>query len=198
MMKKWDYKTAGISDDLFIRANVPMSKEEIRAVIISKLRLKNKHIVYDIGAGTGSVSIEIAQQAKEGRVYAIERKKEAIDLIVKNTKEFELENIKIIEGNAPEKLSDLPSPDRVFVGGSDGQLANILKGVDNKIKSDGRIVVTAVTINTLNLAIKTFEKLNYELNISNIAVTRTKKVNDYHMFKALNPIYIISANRNRR
>ncbi|MFW6269184.1 MAG: precorrin-6Y C5,15-methyltransferase (decarboxylating) subunit CbiT [Bacillota bacterium] len=198
MMKKWDYKTAGISDDLFIRANVPMSKEEIRAVIISKLRLKNKHIVYDIGAGTGSVSIEIAQQAKEGRVYAIERKKEAIDLIVKNTKEFELENIKIIEGNAPEKLSDLPSPDRVFIGGSDGQLANILKGVDNKIKSDGRIVVTAVTINTLNLAIKTFEKLNYELNISNIAVTRTKKVNDYHMFKALNPIYIISANRNRR
>lgn len=194
-MRKWKYKTPGIPDDLFIRGNIPMTKEEVRAVIISKLRLKPNQIVYDIGAGTGSISIEAASQAEEAEIYAVERREEAIELIKKNTENFNLNNIKIIAGQAPEVLYSLPAPDRVIIGGSGGYLQEILNMVDKKIKSEGRIVITAVTINTLNSAITHLESLNYKLDICNIAVTRTRKVSDYHIFNALNPIYIISAEK---
>ena len=195
MMKKWKYKTPGIPDEMFIRRDVPMSKEEIRAVVISKLRLKADQIVYDIGAGTGSISIEAACQVDDGMVFAVERKKKGVNLIKKNKNKFNLGNIEIVRGRAPEKLVDLPCPDRVVIGGSGGHLEEILKLVDQKLNNGGRIVITAVTINTLNSAFNCFSNLNYSLDVCNIAVTRTKEVADYHMFKALNPIYIISAKR---
>ncbi len=194
-MNKWEYKTPGIPDEMFSRGNVPMTKEEVRTIIISKLRLKSSHIIYDIGAGTGSITVEVARQATKGKIYAIESNEEGIELIKKNAEVFHLDNIKIIAGQAPDALSNLPSPDRVIIGGSGGQLKEIIYFLDNKINNKGKIVIPAVTINTLNSAVTNLEKLGYKLDICNIAVTKTRKVSDYHMFKALNPIYIISAEK---
>ncbi|OEG61982.1 MAG: precorrin-6Y C5,15-methyltransferase (decarboxylating) subunit CbiT [Halanaerobium sp. MDAL1] len=192
-MREWEANTAGIPDGYFIRDEVPMTKEEVRAVIISKLRLKKDQTAYDIGAGSGSVSIEMALALEKGTVYALERKNKALNLIKKNVKKFKLNNIEIIETEAPVGISDLPDVDRVFIGGSGGQLAAILAAVDQKLKDAGRIVLTAVTINTLTTAVQELEKLNYQLDIVNIAVTRTKNISNYQMFRALNPVYIISA-----
>ncbi|AZO95929.1 precorrin-6Y C5,15-methyltransferase (decarboxylating) subunit CbiT [Halocella sp. SP3-1] len=192
-MGKWEYNTAGVPDDLFVRGNVPMTKEEIRAVVIAKLRLKPGQIVFDIGAGTGSISIEAAFQVGEGIVYAVERKEEALNLIKENAANFGLNNIEFVPGEASQVLASLPAPDRVIVGGSGGNLQEILKIINKKLKNRGRIVITAVTTNTLNQAIASLEALQYQLNICHIAVTRTKKIADYHMFAALNPVYIITA-----
>lgn len=192
-MGKWEYKTAGIPDDLFVRGSVPMTKEELRSVVIAKLRLKLGQIVFDIGAGTGSISVEVAFQAREGIVYAVERKEGAVNLIKENAANFGLNNIEFIQGEAPQALAALPAPDRVVIGGSGGCLQEILKMVDKKLKNEGRIVITAITINTLNQAIEYLEYLQYQVDVCNIAVTRTKKVADYHMFTALNPVYIITA-----
>ncbi|TDO92177.1 cobalt-precorrin-6B (C15)-methyltransferase [Halanaerobium saccharolyticum] len=192
-MREWEADTPGIPDAYFIRDEVPMTKEEVRSVIISKLRLKKNQTAYDIGAGSGSVSVEMGLFLEEGTVYALERKKKALNLIKRNVKKFKLKNIEVIETEAPEGISDLPEADRVFIGGSGGHLPAILVAVDQKLKDAGRIVLTAVTINTLTTAVQELEKLNYQLDIVNIAVTRTKNISNYQMFRALNPVYIISA-----
>lgn len=194
-MKEWDYNTPGIPDNYFIRDEVPMTKEELRAVVLSKLMLKKKQIAYDIGAGSGSISIEMALSLKKGEVYALERNKKALNLIKKNVKKFKLNNIKIIEAEAPAGIADLPKADRIFIGGSGGHLAAIIETADQKLKDTGRIVLTAVTINTLTAAVRELDNLDYELDIVNIAVTRTKDIRDYKMFRALNPVYIISAEK---
>ena len=194
-MKNWKYRTPGIPDDLFFRGEVPMTKEEIRAVILSKLKLRNNFTVYDIGAGTGSVSIEISFQLTQGKVYAIEREEKAVDLIKKNRKKFNRENINIINGTAPAALQNLPSANRIFIGGSSGNLAEILHVIDQKLLKKGIIVITAITLNTLNSAVTYLEKLDFDLDICNISVTRTREIKKYHMLKALNPIYIITARR---
>ncbi len=193
-MKNWKYKTPGIPDEFFVRGEVPMTKEEIRSVILSKLKLKDRLTVYDIGAGTGSISIEISFQLKEGKIYAVEKEEKAVNLIEKNKKVFNRKNIEIIKGVAPDVLKNLPSVNRVFIGGSNGNLKEILDIVDQKLLKNGIIVITAVTLNTLNSAITHLERLDYDLNICNIAVTRTKKIKNYHMLNALNPIYIITDN----
>lgn len=194
-MEQWNYKVPGIPDDYFIRAEVPMTKEEVRALVISKLRLKEDYIVYDIGAGSGSVSVEMALLLSRGKVYALEKKKEALQLIKKNRAKFKLENIELIEAVAPDKMAELAAADRIFIGGSGGNLKEIIKAADNKLKNRGRIVLTAVTLNTLTESIEELEKLNYSLNIVNISVSRTKNVKEYKMFRALNPVYIISAEK---
>jgi precorrin-6Y C5,15-methyltransferase (decarboxylating) CbiT subunit len=194
-MSEWEYNTPGIADDCFIRDEVPMTKEEVRAVLLSKLRLKKNQVVYDIGAGSGSVAIEMALVLKKGKVYALERKKKALNLTKKNVIKFNINNIEIIAAEAPAGIDALPGADRIFIGGSGGQLVAILEAADQKLKDTGRIVLTAVTINTLTAAVQTLEKLDYDLDIVNIAVTRTKKISDYQMFKALNPVYVISAQK---
>lgn len=195
-MSEWEYNTPGIADDCFIRDEVPMTKEEVRAVLLSKLRLKKNQVVYDIGAGSGSVAIEMALVLKKGKVYALERKKKALNLIKKNVIKFNINNIEIIEAEAPAGIDTLPGADRIFIGGSGGQLAAILEAADQKLKDTGRIVLTAVTINTLTTAVQELERLDYRLDIVNVAVTRTKDINKYKMFRALSPVYIISAVKN--
>jgi len=195
-MSEWEYNTPGIADDCFIRDEVPMTKEEVRAVLLSKLRLKKNQVVYDIGAGSGSVAIEMALVLKKGKVYALERKKKALNLIKKNVIKFNINNIEIIEAEAPAGIDALPGADRIFIGGSGGQLVAILEAADQKLKDTGRIVLTAVTINTLTTAVQELERLDYRLDIVNVAVTRTKDINKYKMFRALSPVYIISAVKN--
>ncbi|RQD78045.1 MAG: precorrin-6Y C5,15-methyltransferase (decarboxylating) subunit CbiT [Halanaerobium sp. MSAO_Bac5] len=197
-MSEWNYLSSGIPDKEFVRGEVPMTKEEIRAVVISKLRLKKDHIIYDLGAGSGSITVEAALKSSAGMVYAVEKKAEAVDLIKKNCNKFNLKNVKIIAKEATQSFAELPAADRIFIGGSGGFLEEIITNSDKKLKKDGKIILTAITVNTLSTAVSQFEQLNYNIDIINLAVTKTKKIREYHMFKALNPIYIISAQKEEK
>lgn len=186
------FKGPGLPDEAFIRGKVPMTKAEIRAICLSKLQLFPEAIVYDIGAGTGSVSIEMAMQTPRGRVYALERNKEAIELIEENKRRFKMEHIEIRKVKCPEGIRDLPSPDAVFIGGSGGELGAILKEVLAK-NPKVRIVMTAITLETLAEALGYFKA--YALvdeEIVQISVASSKRVGGYHMMQGQNPIFILS------
>ena len=193
----WVYETYGIPDDMFLRGNVPMTKEEVRAASLSKLRLKKDSIVYDVGAGTGSVSIECALKCTKGKVYAIEKNPEAVKLIAKNADKFKLNNLEIVEGEAPGVLSRLPAPDRVFVGGTGGNMAEILerlKGFSNSV----RVVVNAITVESVYEAVKSFEDKGYKhIEVISMSIARGRKAGLKHLMQAINPVFIISADKDR-
>ncbi len=177
---------SAIDDEAFIRGNVPMTKQEVRTVIISKLCLKNTDIVYDIGGGTGSVSIEMAQMAE--RVYSIECNDDAVTLIQENKDKFSAHNVEIVKGKAPEVLGGLPEPNAVFVGGSKGNMAEILACV---AKKGVKIAIAAIAIETLSIAISELSKYCVP-EIVCVSVSKGKRVGTYTMMNAYNPIYVIS------
>jgi precorrin-6Y C5,15-methyltransferase (decarboxylating) len=181
-----------IGDEEFIRGSVPMTKEEVRTVSISKLELKKDSIVYDIGAGTGSVSIQAAKKAYEGYVYAIERKSEAVFIIEENKRKFQVSNIKVIEGSAPEVLKDLPVPTHAFIGGSNGNLSDIIKLLLSK-NPKLNIVISAITIETIAEAVSVLKKLNItNYEIIQLQTAKGKAVGAYHMMMGQNPVIILS------
>lgn len=183
----------GIEDEDFIRVDkIPMTKSEVRAVSISKLKLSKDSIVYDIGAGSGSVSIEVALYAHNGKVYAIEKKHDAVNLIEKNKMKFGTPNVIVIEGSAPKALEDLPKPTHAFIGGSSGNLGDIIEKLLDKNK-DVKIVINAITLETLSEAIDCIKKFNFEnTEIVNLSIAKSKKLGNYNMMMGQNPIYIIS------
>lgn len=184
--------TAGIPDGAFLRGKVPMTKEEVRSVSLSKMHLKQDSIVYDIGAGTGSVSLEAAILASKGRVYAVECNPEAVNLIKENARKFQVDNLSVIEGMAPEAMENLPAPDIVFIGGSKGHLKEILQVVIKKT-TKARIVINAITLETLSEALACCKELPItDDEILELQVTKASTIGNYHMMKAQNPIYIIS------
>lgn len=183
-------KRSGIPDSEFVRGHVPMTKSEVRSIIISKLGIANNSVCWDIGSGTGSVSVEMALQCSSGKVYAVERNPEAIDLTDRNKHIFKCDNIEIISGNAMDNIETLPVPDRVFIGGSGGEFQQIIRTVFEK-NTKAVIVVTAVSLETLNTALESFRKCGAETNIIQAAVTRTKYVGGYTMLSAENPVFII-------
>ena len=176
----------GINDSEFVTGNAPMTKSEVRAVSISKLEIKYDDICYDIGAGTGSVSIEMALLCGKGKVYAIEKKAEAAELIKQNALKFHADNIEIICADAPNGMDGLPKADKVFIGGSSGNLYEIIEKCDCK-----KVVVNAITLETLSLAQESFEKLGYEYEVTQICASRGRKVGGYNMMTAQNPVFII-------
>lgn len=181
----------GIADSKFIRGAVPMTKRELRANIISLLEIREDEVLWDIGAGTGSVSIEMALLARRGKVYAIEQENEACKLIRKNREKFGAYNLTVVEGVAPAVLGTLATPDAVFIGGSNGHLAEILAFIV-KQNPYARIVISAITLETLRLATEILEDLGCKnVDVVQIAVNRTKPVGDTHMFQAQNPIFLI-------
>jgi len=189
--------THGINDELFLRGQVPMTKSEIRSISLSKLQLRPGDVVYDIGAGTGSVSIEMAFQAYEGSVYAVEFNEEALGLIRQNAERFGVWNLKVIEGKAPEALTDLPVPDRAFIGGSRGNLAEILELLVKK-NPGIRVAVNAITLETLTEVISQFKNLGFEdIDIVQIFAAHGKATGNYHMMQGQNPVFIISGQMNR-
>ncbi len=189
------YKTEygiGIGEDEFIRGDVPITKSEVRAISLSKLKLKEDSVVYDIGAGTGSVSVEMAFLAKRGRVYAIEQKKEAVELIRKNKDKFALDNIVVIPGSVPEALEGLEMPDTVFIGGSGGSLKAIMTSLLGKNKAV-RLVINAIALETLGEALKLMKELEFEeIEVVQAAVSKTREAGNYHMLMGQNPVFIIS------
>lgn len=187
----------GLPDECFVRSDVPMTKREVRASVVSRLSPAKDAIVYDIGAGTGSVSIELAMHALYGTVYAVERTKEGCELIAQNARKFGLDNIDIINGNAAEVIEKLPAPDAVFIGGSGGELEKVIDIVLKK-NPDVHIVITAVTLETLNAAVSLMEDKKMDvMDIVQIAVTQLKKRGRYHMMSANNPVFIIEGRGNR-
>ena len=183
----------GLSDDLFIRSKVPMTKQEIRAVSVSKLMPQETDIIYDIGAGTGSCSIELALQAKRGMVYAFERNPEALELIEKNKELFGVENLTVVAGEASENLEAMPVPDCVFIGGSGGNLCKMLDCIYSK-NANCRVVVNAITVETLIEVVEYYkQREDYALDIVNVFAARAKKLGAYNLMMSQNPVYIMTA-----
>ena len=188
--------TLGIPDSQFIRGDIPMTKEEIRIVTLAKARINVTDSVIDIGAGTGSLSIEAALLAKQGKVVAIEREAEGVELIKANAAKFKADNVEVIQGTAPEALNGLAAADVVLIGGSGGKLPEILESADKLLKPGGRLIVTAVTVETLATALTNMkQKKEYSVDACCLQVTRIQAVGSSNMFKALNPIYIITCNK---
>lgn len=181
-----------IPDDTFVRGDVPMTKEEVRSISIAKLKIKKDAVVYDVGAGTGSISVEAAMVATQGNVYAIEQKVEAQELIRENARRMHVDNLHVIEGMAPEALEELPAPDCVFIGGSKGKLYEILDAIRKK-NPFVRVVLNAISLETMMQVLKyTEENEIEEAEVIQVAVSRAKKVGSYHMMNGQNPIYVIS------
>ncbi len=195
MTNKWTYKTSGIPDEAFVRGKVPMTKEEVRAVTISKLRLKEDHIVVDIGAGTGSIAIEAAHICTKGKVFAIERNEEGIALIGENCSQFQVD-IEILQGNAAEKLKSIAVFDRVVIGGSGGELEEVVKLCYDRITPGGRVVVNSITVETLYESIQFLGDAGFvDIDVVSVSVARGRKAGRYTLMEALNPIYIVSAEK---
>lgn len=182
--------TPGYPDDMFIRGQVPMTKEEVRSVSICKLHLTEDAVVYDIGSGTGSVSVEIAALSPRVQVYAMEVNGEAVSLLEENCKQFGLHNVRCIRTKAPDGLEDLPVATHAFIGGSKGNLREILWTLYRK-NNHMRIVVNAVSMETICQMKELLKELPVEQEeILQLSVTKTKQLGGYHMLQAANPVYI--------
>lgn len=182
--------TPGYPDDMFIRGQVPMTKEEVRSVSICKLHLTEDAVVYDIGSGTGSVSVEIAALSPHVQVYAMEVNGEAVSLLEENCKQFGLHNVRYIKTKAPDGLEDLPMATHAFIGGSKGNLREILWTLYRK-NNHMRIVVNAVSMETICQMQELLKELPVEQEeILQLSVTKMKQLGSYHMLQAANPVYI--------
>lgn len=184
-------RAPGLPDEAFERGDVPMTKQEVRAAVLAKLAVRPEDILWDVGAGTGSVSVELALAAPRGRVYAVECRPDGCALIKANREKFRTRNLVLVEGLAPAALSDLPAPDAVFIGGSKGSLAAIVDAALDK-NSDARICVSAIALETLSAAVAALTAKGRTVQVSQIAVSRAKAVGGLHLMMAQNPIYLIT------
>ncbi len=184
-------RAPGLPDEAFERGDVPMTKQEVRAAVLAKLAVRPEDILWDVGAGTGSVSVELALAAPRGRVYAVECRPEGCALIKANREKFRTRNLVLVEGLAPAALSDLPAPDAVFIGGSKGSLAAIVDTALDK-NPDARICVSAIALETLSAAVAALTAKGRTVQVSQIAVSRAKAVGGLHLMMAQNPIYLIT------
>lgn len=184
-------RAPGLPDEAFERGDVPMTKQEVRAAVLAKLAVRPEDILWDVGAGTGSVSVELALVAPRGRVYAVECRPEGCALIKANREKFRTRNLVLVEGLAPAALSDLPAPDAVFIGGSKGSLAAIVDAALDK-NPDARICVSAIALETLSAAVAALTAKGRTMQVSQIAVSRAKAVGGLHLMMAQNPIYLIT------
>ena len=194
----WNYKTPGIPDEYFERAEkVPITKEEVRTIQLSKARLNVCQTVYDIGCGSGSISIEAALQIESsGKVLAIDYDENAVELTKKNLKKFNISNVSVIFGNAKEKILDLEEADVIFIGGTGGDTAEIVKLSENKLKTGGRIVIGTILIETLYSVLQILDKLNFNsVDITQVTISKSRKTTTGTMMLARNPVTIISATK---
>ncbi|WP_297208792.1 precorrin-6y C5,15-methyltransferase (decarboxylating) subunit CbiE [uncultured Flavonifractor sp.] len=184
------FQSPGLPDGSFLRGDVPMTKEEVRTLALSKLRLAEDHVVWDVGAGTGSVSVECALACPAGQVFAVERKAEALALLEENKARFRACNLAVVRGEAPAALEELPAPHRVFIGGTSGKLSEILRVIFEKNPA-ARVVCTAVTLETVAEAARLFAGLE-GAEMVQVSVTRTRPAGRYHLMDAQNPVWMFS------
>jgi len=183
----------GIPDEQFIRGKVPMTKEEIRVITLSKLQLQEDSVILDVGAGTGSISIECALIARRGKVYAIEVVDEGIELIKKNMEKFCVDNIIPIQGMAPKAFEGIRNVDRMIIGGSRGNIAEILQWAEENLNDNGVIVANFITIENLYVFIEALKQKKYKYEITQVTLAKSKVINDITMMQGLNPVFIVKA-----
>lgn len=184
--------TPHIKDAEFIREKVPMTKEEIRHISICKLNLKSNSVLYDVGSGTGSIAVEAASLSDDIEVYAIEQKENAIQLITQNKEKFGLDNIHVVDAKAPDGIDTLPTPTHAFIGGSGGNLKDIIESLRAK-NPHIRIVINAISIETIceiKEILSTYDVKNED--IVQMQVSRSKQIGHYHLMQAENPVWICS------
>ncbi len=183
-----------LKDEFFVRDKVPMTKEEIRKISICQMEIKENDIVYDIGSGTGSIAVQTGTLSGSVQVYALECNPDAVSLIKQNVKKAGLNNVKVIETMAPEGLDNLPMANAAFIGGSKGNLKEILLKL-HEINSSMRVVINAVSMETICEINKVLDELNIcNLTIEQVSVSTAKKLGEYHMLSANNPVFVFAFN----
>lgn len=185
-----------MKDTDFIRGNIPMTKEEIRTIVLEKLELKSTDILMDIGAGTGSVAIDAASRLTSGKVIAIEQNKEAVELIHKNIEKHKLSNLEVIYSKAPFGMHDLKTTNKFFIGGSGGNLTDILTLISQKSVHTSIIVVTAIVLDTMIKAYEFFKRNNYHFELIQVQVNKVDTEKKAAMLLAQNPIFVLTARKN--
>ena len=194
----WNYKTPGIPDEFFERIDkVPITKEEVRTIQLSKARLSPGQTVFDIGCGSGSISIEAAIQIENtGKVMAIDYDTNAIELTKKNIEKFGVSNISVIFGNAKEKILELGIADVIIIGGTGGDTKEIVELSQDRLKSGGRIVIGIILIETLYSVLNLLDKLQFKsIDITQVTISKSRKTTKGTMMLARNPVTIISATK---
>ena len=187
-------RAPGFPDDAFIRGEVPMTKQEVRAAALAKLAVRPTDTLWDVGAGTGSVSVELALAAPRGHVYAVECAPDACALIRQNREKFHAYNLSLIEGTAPQVLADLPAPDAVFIGGTKGSMAEVVDAALAK-NPNARLCISAIALETLSAAITALAAHGQTAEVTQLAVSRTRPAGKLHLLMANNPIFLITGER---
>lgn len=193
----WSYVTPGIPDDLFERLpGIPLSPRELRLLLVSYLRLQPNSVLWDIGAGTGTVSVEVGLLCPQGKIIAVERDEEVARLIQRNCDRFGVTNVEVIEGSAPECLANLPhSPDRVCIEGG-RSIKAIIQASWKKLPQTGRIVATAANLETLYQVSESFAELQARnIEVVQSSVNRLEKRGLHQTFAAIDPIFILSGEK---
>ncbi|HEX9677889.1 precorrin-6Y C5,15-methyltransferase (decarboxylating) subunit CbiT [Nitrososphaera sp.] len=191
----WDYRTPGIPDELFERTEeVPITKEDVRALVVSKLRLKEGHSAIDIGCGSGSMTVELCLQTR-GQVYAIDFDANAIELTKKNLQKFGV-SAHLIQGKAQDVLPTLPEIDAIVVGGTWGDAGKVIELAVGRLKKGGRIVIDTILIETMYHALAAVNELKLtEVDITQVTIAKARKVTTGTMMLARNPVLLISATK---
>lgn len=193
----WNSKTPGIPDEFFLREEeVPITKEEIRSIIISKLRLKETNSVIDIGCGSGSITVELCLQCQKGTVFGVDLDLQAVNLTEKNLEKFNL-HADIRHGNATDILESLPFVDGIVIGGTTGKTEELIDQSISRLNSGGRLVITSILIETMFKAIKTVNESNFlkDIDFTQIIISKGRRTTTGTMMLARNPVMIISATK---
>ncbi len=188
--------TPGLPEDVFDQRKPKLgliTKREIRVLSLARLALQPDSVVWDIGAGSGSVSIEAARLVPHGRVFAVEKNADDVEIVRSNVEKFHVPHVTVLHTTAPDRLDELPDPDAVFVGGSGGQLRQILSIAAVRLRANGRIVVNAITLETLHETVSVFRELRLEHEAILASIARSKPLLGMMSFEALNPVYIVTA-----
>ena len=192
----WNYRTPGIPDELFERTEqVPITKEDVRALVLSKLRLKENSSAIDIGCGSGSITVELCLQTKDNKVYAIDFEEKATELTRKNLLKFGLQ-AEVILSKAQDILPLLPQVDAIIIGGTWGNIEQIIRLSIDKLKKGGRLVIDTILIETMYKALTTINEASLgEVDVTQVIIAKARKVTTGTMMLARNPVLIISATK---
>ena len=193
----WDNKTPGIPDEFFLREEeVPITKEEVRSIVISKLRLKETNSVIDIGCGSGSITVELCLQCQKGKVFGVDLDLQAVSLTKKNLEQFKV-YAEIRQGDAMDILESLPFVDGIVIGGTTGRTEELINRSINKLNNGGRLVITTILIETMFKAMKTVNESNFleDIDFTQIIISKGRRTKTGTMLLARNPVLVISATK---